>query len=397
VIVAALVAVMSLTACHTVRSSRHPTTATSPATPSTTEVSVAALASGQWSTFPLAPIAARDTPSVAWTGRELLVWGGVGLRGPLYGDGAAYNPAVHRWRVLAPAPLTPRNQQTAVWTGRELLIWGGYDTISPGGLHLVADGAAYRPDTDTWRRLPPAPLSARSNAVGAWTGSHVVILGGGGSPTPASDGASYEPRRNRWTHIAAPVAPADHPITWGAVIEANGRLLAWSNWTIPDGPGGSDLFAFTEQTRRWRLLGPSGPLAYVDDAIWTGHDAMALGPTFNCACPAPPAPEVRAAYDPRRNRWTQLPPDPLERGVLGSAWTGSALVSFDAHPGMIPPQPARASAYDPRTATWTRLPDAPDPCTWYPKPFWTRRGLIVFCSIAWTPASYSGLAFDVGT
>jgi hypothetical protein len=298
--------------------------------------------------------------------------------------------------VLAPAPLTPRNQQTAVWTGRELVIWGGYDTISTTALHFVADGAAYRPDTDTWRRLPPAPLSARSNAVGAWTGSRVVILGGT-SARPSSDGAFYDPRRNRWTHLGAPAPPPGHPITWGAVIEAQGRLLAWSNWTFPEGPGGADLFALTERTGRWRLLGPSGPIAYVEDAVWTGREAMALGATFSCACPAPPAPEVRASYDPRHGAWTQLPPDPLERGVLGSTWTGRALISFDANPGMIPPQPARASAYDPRTATWTRLPDAPGQCTWYPKPFWTGRALIVFCPITWLPASSSGLAFDVGT
>jgi hypothetical protein len=108
-------------------------------------------------------------------------------------------------------------------------------------------------------------------------------------------------------------------------------------------------------------------------------------------------PEVHAAYDPRHKTWTPLPADPHQFGTLASTWTGEALVSFAPNPGELPPQPAHATAYDPRTSAWTRLPDAPGPCDWYAKPFWTGHGLIVFCSITWMPASYSGLAFDVGT
>ena len=48
-----------------------------------------------------------------WTGRELVGWNRSG--------GAAYRPATNRWRRLAPAPFLG----SAAWTGRELIMQSG--------------------------------------------------------------------------------------------------------------------------------------------------------------------------------------------------------------------------------------------------------------------------------
>lgn len=83
------------------------------------------------------PVSTAGAPSprsgfaAVWTGRELIIWGGLGLapgqtlHGPL-GDGAAYDPATDTWRPLsrrgAPSPRWPH---VTAWTGAELIVWGG--------------------------------------------------------------------------------------------------------------------------------------------------------------------------------------------------------------------------------------------------------------------------------
>jgi hypothetical protein len=80
---------------------------------------------------------------MVWTGRELLVWGGVanGIGGRFLADGAALDPATGAWTPLPSAPIRGRDRHVAVWTGQELLVWGG----CCAGTQLLADGAAFRP------------------------------------------------------------------------------------------------------------------------------------------------------------------------------------------------------------------------------------------------------------
>ena len=65
--------------------------------------------------------------AAAWTGRQLVVWGGQAPGGnwQAAAAGAAYDPAADRWEVLPPAPIAARFGASAVWTGREVLFWGG--------------------------------------------------------------------------------------------------------------------------------------------------------------------------------------------------------------------------------------------------------------------------------
>jgi hypothetical protein len=77
-------------------------------------------------------------------------------------------------------------------------------------MHHWADGATYDPGADTWSSLPASPLLRRSGHSAVWTGTDVLIWGGGAEdrhggdpespnqPDPpdffmASDGAAYRP------------------------------------------------------------------------------------------------------------------------------------------------------------------------------------------------------------
>ncbi|HEY9476045.1 MAG TPA: hypothetical protein VIS06_19625, partial [Mycobacteriales bacterium] len=127
-------------------------------------------ATDTWRTLPAPPPFTGTHPGqvqAVWTGREMLLWGAA--------IQAAYDPVTNHWRRLTALPPGPGQigpgGHVMVWTGRQMIIWGG----CCGGTE--AGGAAYDPATDSWRRLPPAPLAARY-AVGAWTGRELVLAGG---------------------------------------------------------------------------------------------------------------------------------------------------------------------------------------------------------------------------
>ena len=75
-------------------------------------------------------------------------------------------PAVAgRWRQIAAAPIGGRINAAVAWSGREVLVWGGFNGEARWG-----DGGAYNPATNRWRRLPKSPMAARTEPASAWTG-----------------------------------------------------------------------------------------------------------------------------------------------------------------------------------------------------------------------------------
>lgn len=184
-----------------------PVTPTCPTQPAP-DVGIGAGRGGpRWTEMSKSPLCGRLGAASAWTGKEVLIWGGQSCAGaacptdesPRLADGAAYDPAHDRWRRLGPSSLSARDGAAAVWTGGELLVWGGAGHEGP-----LADGAAYEPVAGRWRALVPAPLAPRTQPAAVWTGRELVVWGAGrptGSPTarpmtprPTAGGAS-PPRR----------------------------------------------------------------------------------------------------------------------------------------------------------------------------------------------------------
>jgi hypothetical protein len=115
-----------------------------------------------WSQVPSAgspgETAGFNAPAV-WTGRELIVWGGVTSTNSSYqciSRGERYDPLTENWQALptARAPL-PQIGQTVIWAGTELWIWGGSCQVSP-----VLNGRRYNPASDSWRALPDSFVEA---------------------------------------------------------------------------------------------------------------------------------------------------------------------------------------------------------------------------------------------
>jgi N-acetylneuraminic acid mutarotase len=139
-----------------------------------------------------------------WTGREFIVWGGLGCTRTRTGeprscgDGARYDPARDAWTPLSGvnAP-TPRSGHSAVWTGQVMLVWGGgAETCANGTSGACQDGAAYDPVADTWTplRVQGAPF-ARSSHAAVWTGARMFVWGGvgAGSELTLVDGGLFTP------------------------------------------------------------------------------------------------------------------------------------------------------------------------------------------------------------
>lgn len=145
----------------------------------------------------------------------MLIWGGGGCPPSrpggsyLCADGALYDPLKDQWRAVSAANAPAgREQATAAWTGTELVVWGGR---GDGG--YLNDGGRYNPASDTWARLPPSNLSPRIDAAAVWTGSEAIVWGGQ-APVQTSDGAAFNPTTNSWRPLPPP------PPEWNARVNS---------------------------------------------------------------------------------------------------------------------------------------------------------------------------------
>jgi hypothetical protein len=157
-----------------------------------------------WSDLPAGPLGDRTEVASAWTGQELIVWGGLGWTSDdaemSLGDGAAFDPATSTWRPLPPAPGPARAGAVAVWTGDEVLIVGGRDDGT-----ILNDAVAYDPEEDTWRRLPAGPSIGVAQTA-TWADDRVVVTfvepeAGG----PRGAVATLAPASGTWTTLPSPV------------------------------------------------------------------------------------------------------------------------------------------------------------------------------------------------
>lgn len=225
---------------------------------------------------------------VVWTGREMIGWGG-GCCGDAWADGAAYDPAANRWRKLAASPLAGRQRPSGAWTGRELIVFGGSDADG----HPLRGAAAYDPVTDRWRRIAALP-APRLGATAVWDGREVLAVGGTGaprggrSPALAAVGLAYDPTTNRWRRLP----PMESGREGAAAVWTGTQLLVWGGRTARAGSPlpvrcgdvptpcvtASHGLAYDPEANRWAPL-PTAPLRgrLNPTAVWTGQAMIVWG------------------------------------------------------------------------------------------------------------------------
>jgi hypothetical protein len=249
-----------------------------------------------WTELP-APPALHSGAALVWTGSQLLVWGGCPDESGECGNadgGYAFDPSTGSWQDMPPAPRStawPRG----VWTGDEAIF---LDFGSPGVASRVS-GQAYDPDTRTWRTLPPAPLPPASrgenrDGTQVWTGSELIVWGGGAprGPGPRA-GAAYDPATNSWRRIA-------------------------------DAPIGLNLAS----------------------GVWTGEQMLVFGSLLNGWNGATTRASIGASYDPAANRWRRLPPSRLSPQATSAVMAGNRMLAWDYE--------QRSQTYRPERQRWDR-------------------------------------------
>jgi N-acetylneuraminic acid mutarotase len=340
-----------------------------------------------WRKLAAGPLRGRHGAGVVWTGREMVVWGGAWRAGNAsiwLDDGAAYDPVGDRWRSIANSPLGPREEALAVWTGREVLVWGGRPgTEAKYGYNDFVDGALYDPARNTWRPMAEFPLGPRWGARAVWSGTVLVVWGGARADEPEdaprlADGAAYDPARNEWKKLPdSPLTPRLTPLgaAWNGSV-----LLSWGYGQENAPQPGSALYDPAGSKWRPAAPAPAGELDRCSDApgcvgIQAGNSVLFSSDGL--------------AWDPSADRWKKIAASPFVAPQLDGearAWTGSRFMVFgggvyEGGDGPEPP-PARirtdGAAYDPAADRWETLPPAPLAGRARARAVWTGREFIVW-------------------
>jgi hypothetical protein len=268
---------------------------------------------GTWERMSDPPIPGRSSYVALPMDRGIFFWGGDGVEAST--TGAIYDLDGDRWTETARSPGPDRIVVASAWTGEQVLIWGGNDTR--------ADGFAYDPDRDRWTAIPEAPIDG-GYGFGAWTGSEFVVV------SSNAQAAAWDPAEAAWRRLADPPVPAGHMETaWtgrefivlgigegtqervvGAAFDpdtSRWRVIAAVPYDglilgIPTVWTGTELVfvahAYDPATDRWRILKREGCTYGGVYGVWTGRQVIG---------------QVEA-YDPVTGSCLSLPDAPIRPG-----------------------------------------------------------------------------------
>jgi len=304
----------------------------------------------------------RSYAVVAWTGKNLLVWGGrpFGIDTKWQNDGWRYDPGTDSWHAMSAtnAPVA-RQFPVGVWTGRELVIWGGHKTTNPPD--SLKTGACYDPATDTWRSTNTAGVPAkRGDHTMVWTGSKVIIWGGYDFDNGEylSSGGCYDPDSNSWTSVSTLNNPAKrigHTAVWTGsqmIIWGGGYLTSGLDWSHRSGFGAYDPVA-----DQWTSGVTAGAPAARSDhsAVWTGSQ-MFIGGGWRGNTFEEQRLNTGGTLDFAAGTWTSLPVEgvPLARAGHCCVWTGREMIVWGGSvSGGFRQSGGR---FDPSSAIWAAMP-----------------------------------------
>ncbi len=308
---------------------------------------------GRWS-----PLSTTNEPdcrtsfAVAWTGTDLLIWGGVFFAPEMYvyDNGAKYHANTDTWTNISVSwVLGTRDHAASVWTADRWLIWGG----SAEGVNWPAKDTAisYDPTTDTWTILSTtAAPTGRILHTAIWTGSEMIVWGGLDYVVGAlDDGARYSPTTDSWSPMntaGAPTPRSSHTAVWTGT-----EMIVWGGLKAYESPLG-DGAVYDPMTDQWRpisMIGAPSP-RYKHSAVWTGSELVVWGgQTSYTAKPLGDG----GRYNPKTDTWTSIAMTdaPTPRAQHTAVWTGTKMVVWA---GMVHGDRTNTGGiYDPQSDTWT--------------------------------------------
>ena len=303
------------------------------------------------------PIAPREGAAIAWTGEEILVFGGSTFlcppnahclppKDPPFKDGAAYEPVAGTWRTIADAPMPVGHATTATLNGDVYALATPRTSEAPDPRTTTL--LRYRPRIDEWSSYP-VPLGVPLGGLTA-TDAAIVVYADSDESGPVPD-LLFNPAEDSWTELPAdPLSPAfDRRYAW------DGDALHLFARDITPSPGGASGPSLVTAARLdgndWTEL-PTGETLGFWSVIVDGD--RIVSPELGCADGG----EVNgygrcipfgAVFNTTTGTWAELPNAP-RRGAKDVASSGAitaenVLLSSVGHPML-----------DLRTNTWFEMP-----------------------------------------
>ena len=297
---------------------------------------------------------ARWSHTAVWTGTEMIVWGGLFFDGSSYhylNTGGRYNPTTDSWTATSTTNgPSGRLLHTAAWTGSEMIVWGGYD-----GSNSLNTGGRYNPTTDSWTATTTTGVpDPRDGHTVVWTGSEMIVWGGEDENfTRVNTGARYNPNNDSWTATSVTDAPSGrlfHTVVW-----TGSEMIVWGgapSIVFDTNTGGR----YNPSTDSWTATSNALEPRQSHTAIWTGSEMIVWGGENTSG-------EIffdGGKYNPGTDSWagTSITNAPEARYGHTAVWTGSEMIIWGGSGEPTPTPTATPTATATATVTASGTPTA---------------------------------------
>ena len=212
----------------------------------------------------------------------MIVWGGCisGACDQVLSSGGKYNPGTDSWTATSTnnAPAA-RTYHAAVWTGSEMIVWGGGDSFS-----FLNTGGRYNPSTDSWTATntidaPAARQFPTNGQAAVWTDSEMIVWGGWDGSTALNTGGRYNPSTDSWNATSTTGAPAARQIQSTVWDDSDSEMIVWGGDSCSLGCYLNTGGRYDPGTDTWLATSTvNAPIARrAARAVWTGREMIVWG------------------------------------------------------------------------------------------------------------------------
>ncbi len=262
---------------------------------------------------------------------------------------------------------TARNLPCVVWSGSEMLVWGG------GG-----SGWRFHPGTKVWTPMSTAgqPVD-RESAVCVWTGTEMIVWGGNTGTTYLNTGGRYNPATDTWTSMNLTNAPASR--RRAAAVWTGTEMLVWGGSNAGVLGDGGRYRPVAGGPGSWSALPSTGAPAgrFWHTAVWTGNRMVVYGGSANVNLASF---NDGARFNPAGGgSWEAIAAGPSPRYFHTAVWTGSRMLVWGGSDFNLTSPIAGGSSYDPVANVWQAITTAGAPPPRYQhSAVWTGNEMILW-------------------
>ncbi len=375
-------------------------------------------ATGVWS--PISTVGApqaRFAHTAVWTGTEMIVWGGQTASpsnpGTVLATGGRYNPATDTWSGMSVNMDTNlmipdlRRNHLAFCTSTEMLVWGGASTPQTLGMAsggpVISRGRRYNLADNTWSDMafPNMEIGSPMSYTGVWTGSEMIIWGGGMIGMPPRAGR-YNPSTNSWLSLPAlPSGQLQLGDSEASAVWTGTRMILWGGTSagMLSNAGYSFDPAANAGAGSWTPISTTGapPARTRHYAVWSGAEMIVWG--GQAMSTTPPIMNVLqndgGRYNPADDTWLPISATgmPAPRMEATASMAGDKLLIWagvQADPSGAPSSwkyHKHGSTYDLVSNTWSAVTNGSPAPRYGHTAVWTGTDLIVWGGTATSMAA----------